>query len=135
MILTGDVRDEIARILEIVARDGLPGPRDLDVALDAIGCAIDDNNTEPPDDDAEFEWIGGKLLALPGWERDDGRCRIRLMMAVIDIPCAIIKHWSDEQCVAAEIYALSASYAASDNDVIVPVMPEHVKRYTQGGSR
>ncbi|MGE0533119.1 MAG: hypothetical protein AB7P35_17550 [Hyphomonadaceae bacterium] len=28
-------RDEIARILEIVARDGLPQPRDLDAAADA----------------------------------------------------------------------------------------------------
>lgn len=29
-------RDELARILEIVAADGLPQPKDLDVALDAI---------------------------------------------------------------------------------------------------
>lgn len=35
-----DAREEIARILETVARDGLPGPRDLDVALDAIFCTI-----------------------------------------------------------------------------------------------
>lgn len=33
-------RDEVAKILEVVARDGLPGPRDLDVALDAIEFAI-----------------------------------------------------------------------------------------------
>lgn len=30
------MRDELAEILTVVARDGLPGPRDLDVALDAI---------------------------------------------------------------------------------------------------
>ena len=29
-------REELATILEIVAKDGLDGPRDLDVALDAI---------------------------------------------------------------------------------------------------
>lgn len=29
-------REELARILEIVAKDGLDGPRNLDVALDAI---------------------------------------------------------------------------------------------------
>ena len=29
-------REELARILELVAKDGLDGPRDLDVALDAI---------------------------------------------------------------------------------------------------
>lgn len=39
MALTGERRDEIARILETVAKDGLPGPRDLDVALDAIESA------------------------------------------------------------------------------------------------
>lgn len=36
LALTGARRDEVARILEIVAKDGLPGPRDLDAALDAI---------------------------------------------------------------------------------------------------
>jgi len=34
------VRDEVARILEIVASDGLDGPRDLDVAIDALLCTI-----------------------------------------------------------------------------------------------
>ncbi len=34
-------REEAAEVLETVARDGLPEPRDLDVALDAIECAID----------------------------------------------------------------------------------------------
>jgi hypothetical protein len=38
--LEGEVRQEIAAILETIARDGLPGPRDLDVALDAIGCIL-----------------------------------------------------------------------------------------------
>lgn len=36
LMLTGDRRDEVARILEIVAKDGLDQPRDLDAALDAI---------------------------------------------------------------------------------------------------
>lgn len=40
--MTEAQREEIARILEIVARDGLPGPRDLDVALDAIEAALED---------------------------------------------------------------------------------------------
>jgi hypothetical protein len=34
--LTGKRRDEVARILEIAVKDGFPGPRDLDAALDAI---------------------------------------------------------------------------------------------------
>jgi hypothetical protein len=55
MLLTGERRDEVARILEIVAKDGLPGPRDLDAALDAIEQAFlhtsnDDNRGR--DDDA-----------------------------------------------------------------------------------
>lgn len=42
--LTPHEREEIARIVEIVAKDGLPGPRDLDVALDAIEAALAENN-------------------------------------------------------------------------------------------
>lgn len=38
--LTEDQREEIARIVETVAKDGLPGARDLDVALDAIQSAL-----------------------------------------------------------------------------------------------
>lgn len=34
--MTEEQRSEIARILETVAKDGLPSPRDLDAALDAI---------------------------------------------------------------------------------------------------
>ena len=35
-------RDEVAEVLEVVALDGLPEPRDLDVALDAIASAVSD---------------------------------------------------------------------------------------------
>lgn len=31
-------RDDLASILEVIAKDGLSGPRDLDVAIDAIDC-------------------------------------------------------------------------------------------------
>lgn len=50
MTWSTETRDEIARVLEIVAKDGLPGPRDLDVALDAIQTAIDANATKRTDD-------------------------------------------------------------------------------------
>lgn len=36
-----DWREGVAEILEAVARDGLPEPRSLDVALDAIGCEVE----------------------------------------------------------------------------------------------
>lgn len=42
--MTEDQREEIAKVLEAVARDGLPGPRDLDVALDAIAATLGDTN-------------------------------------------------------------------------------------------
>lgn len=133
MMLTGACREEVARILEIVAKDGLPGPRDLDVALDAIGSAIDlpsDDEASGPDDaDAEFEWIGGKLVSLPGWKRDDNRTHVRIEMAACEIPVEILRQWSDDECRDAEIWALSVHYLASDNDVLVPPMPPHVKRY------
>lgn len=35
-------REEVAKVLETVAKDGLPGPRDLDVALDAIFSIMQD---------------------------------------------------------------------------------------------
>lgn len=38
MFFSEEERQDIAEILENVAREGLPGPRDLDVALDAIDC-------------------------------------------------------------------------------------------------
>ena len=39
---TDGIRAKIAQILETIAHDGLPGPRDLDVALDAITCTFRD---------------------------------------------------------------------------------------------
>lgn len=35
-----ELRASIAEVLEIIARDGLPGSKDLDVALDAIWSDI-----------------------------------------------------------------------------------------------
>ena len=58
--ITGKRRDEVARILEMVANDGLSGPRDVDVAIDAIESAMqwpdddddrDDDRDTVPDDD------------------------------------------------------------------------------------
>lgn len=42
--ISGPARDEIARILEQVAKEGLDHPRNLDAAIDAIGAAL---NVEP----------------------------------------------------------------------------------------
>lgn len=38
-----DQRDAVARVLEDIAANGLPGPRDLDVALDAIQSTTFEN--------------------------------------------------------------------------------------------
>ena len=40
-MLSGTRRDEVARILEEIAKDGLGHPRNLDAALDAIATALD----------------------------------------------------------------------------------------------
>lgn len=50
-------RDEVARILQTVAADGLLGSRDLDVALDAIEAALMPKITHP----AVIVWIDHTL--------------------------------------------------------------------------
>jgi hypothetical protein len=40
---TEEQREEVARILEMIAEEGLPHPRHLDAALDAISCTTFDN--------------------------------------------------------------------------------------------
>lgn len=63
MPFTEEQRDEIARILETVAKDGLPGPRDLDVALDAIEGTLkqaDDDGRDLIESDAPFFLVWNK---------------------------------------------------------------------------
>lgn len=38
--ITDEQRDEVARIIEQVAKEGLPHPRNLDAAIDAILCSF-----------------------------------------------------------------------------------------------
>lgn len=40
MKFTEEEREEVAIILETIAKEGLPKPRDLDVALDAIEASL-----------------------------------------------------------------------------------------------
>ena len=54
----GVLRDEIAAVVEVVARDGLPGPRDLDVALDAIMCSFN-------------QWLGDVAATRKHFSRSD----------------------------------------------------------------
>lgn len=42
LVTAEDIREELARIVEMVAADGLPEPRDLDSAIDAILAAVGD---------------------------------------------------------------------------------------------
>lgn len=156
MALTGPRREEIARILEIVAKDGLPGPRDLDVALDAIEAAMalgeeEDEETgvdmlEIPaslarpmfyDEFAPHETADDFVEASPGvlaisqnWKRDNFVTSCRLAMVAIEVEPDVIAGWSDEQVQQAELWAISASYHASDNDdVIFPPRPEFLAAY------
>lgn len=56
-----NARDEIARIIEIVAQDGLPHPRDLDVALDAIICLLQTHFDGTVDDEIEARELRAAL--------------------------------------------------------------------------
>ncbi len=62
-------REEVAEVLEVIARDGLPEPRDLDVALDAIASAVSDEieKLRAAVRGAEA-WIGQ-------WTKHVGNCR------------------------------------------------------------
>ena len=53
------IREDIARILETIARDGLEGPRDLDVALDAISESIVGESVQRIDDLGVIYWFSG----------------------------------------------------------------------------
>lgn len=44
---TEEQREEVARILEMIAEEGLPHPRNLDAALDAISCTTFDGMKPP----------------------------------------------------------------------------------------
>ena len=47
--MLGRQRNEIAKVLKVVAEDGLPGPRDLDAALDHIESIMEVTKEEADD--------------------------------------------------------------------------------------
>lgn len=52
------LRDEIAEILEQIAEEGMPHPRHLDAALDAIECTIKEvypDFTLEPEEDQDID--------------------------------------------------------------------------------
>lgn len=58
----GATRDEIARILEQVAKEGMDHSRDLDAAIDAIGSAFQCQPvTRINDGEDEPYWFNGHL--------------------------------------------------------------------------
>lgn len=66
-------RESIAEILKTVAAEGLPGPRDLDVALDAIFAEFHDDKLLLRD---LWEWnllMGGWVA--PCWDRLEERLK------------------------------------------------------------
>lgn len=78
--LEGDLRQHIADILEAIARDGLHGPRDLDVALDAIGCAIYDAEDATASQSLPDGWV-----AVPK-EADEKMMRAAVSAAAARLP-------------------------------------------------
>lgn len=56
--ISGETRDEIARILEMVATEGLAHPRNLDAAIDAIGSAFQCQTVQKiVDDQGQTYWL------------------------------------------------------------------------------
>jgi len=92
-------RDELALILGTVARDGLPGPRDLDVALDAIISSIEIDLGTPEDIQGDFEarrkaleleqateqQIMSALILKPVTDRRCGTCTFYFLAEWLDI--------------------------------------------------
>lgn len=104
--LEGATRDAVAEILETIARDGLPGPRDLDVALDAIGGAIFDR------EDAA-EQSAAAEARLP---------RVVLDFAPDGLGDVITDHACEVYCVSEHtphdrVYQLSAAHRVSRDEV------------------
>lgn len=67
MILNEPLRDELAKILEKVAEEGLKHPRDLDVALDAIGEAFE------AEDVMRVTEADGEAYFLKGHDEEDAK--------------------------------------------------------------
>jgi len=75
----------------------------------------------------EFVEENGTLRIGPGWKRDNQTTLMRLLMTAAHADPGEIEDWTDEQCQEAEVWAVSASLNASDNDDIrVPPLPAHV---------
>jgi|GEM_PF-5120142 len=66
----------------------------------------------------------GRVITLPAWRRDLEAIEMRLLMASIEVSKDDIASWTDEQCKAADCWAIAVHYSASDNDGIqVPEKP------------
>lgn len=72
MILPENIRDELAEILETVARDGLPGPRDLDVALEAVVDAVRPIVDALHDTTEELAWLVDIWESIANDSQDEG---------------------------------------------------------------
>lgn len=82
LIIDDGTRDELARILEEVAKDGMPHPRNLDAALDAILCTLTPEET----DETIIAWCRQTF----GPEENDVSVRYaRLLEEVIELGVAL----------------------------------------------
>jgi hypothetical protein len=69
-----EARDEVARVVEQVAREGLPHPRNLDAALDAIFESINNEQLR------HFKDIKSALIDLLGALDDEDNERVAWAM-------------------------------------------------------
>ena len=88
-------RERVATILEIIARDRLPNPHDLDVALDAIECETAD----------EIE----RLRA----ERDHMREALSRLIGAVDLANASLARGEGEQWIHSQLAPAAGAARAS----------------------
>lgn len=84
-------REEWASIIEQVARDGLPGPRDLDVALDALEDCIGLSAEQ-------FDGLANQTLAIVPSDLVDAVRDVRIALSLTSVPLKL--RFADSQGLA-----------------------------------
>ena len=60
-------RDEVARILEMIAKEGMPHPRNLDAALDAIADTLGPDSIFKDPEETTPLFVGAKVVKTKGY--------------------------------------------------------------------
>jgi hypothetical protein len=116
----GELRlDKPAQVGSIVFEAG----NNWSLVINAAQCIYEQSGAE--DDDMSTD--------ADAWERNDqGTYMLLCLVGGHSVTPEAISAWSDEECQQAEAWAGACHLHASDHDdVVVPPMPEHVRKYPQ----